>query len=225
MSGPAGAYLFLLGFACGPALLAVSAYGTVSPRWVRWLLVAAGGLVIARYVVMAAFALAETPDRLWAWHRLWFGSMVGLTVPGVFAIDALIRHPAMTPKKLLLRFSPFLAAYLVLAMFAEARPAADRLMGWSVALTPGWRLAAGVVQSAFVMGAVGLCVLLIRKIPVRPIQLALGLLALAYACLAADGLILAGGGWYARPFLYSEMCTSLSLWHAFRTAAAVHGGP
>ena len=224
MSSVAGGYLFLLGLAFGLALLALTAYARVSPRWLRWLLMAAGLFVAGRYVAMACFALAQTPERVWALRRLWFGSVAGLTLPSIFAVDALIRHPAMTPKKLLLRFSPFLAAYTALILFGHATPIADRVAGWAVSLTPGWRLFASSVQALFVLGFLGLCVLLVWKIPVPAIRAALLMLAAAHGYLALDGLLVATGGWYVRPFLYSEMLTLLALWHAFQTAARLQGG-
>ena len=225
MSGGAGAYLFLLGLACGVSLLPLSLYTGLSPRWVRWSLVLVGSLAAGRYLAMAAFAVIDDPQRIWMWHRLWFGSAIGLTLPGVFALDALVRHPAMTPKKLLRRLAPLLAAYAILALFAQAHPVQDRLMGWKIELEPAGRIVAALVQAAFVAGMIGVCAILIRKVPVPEIRGALALLALAYAALAVDGIVLAVGGWYARPFLYTEMLASLSLWHAFRTAAAIHGSP
>ena len=225
MSGGAGAYLFLLGLACGVSLLPLSYYAVASPRWLRGLLVFVGALGAGRYLAMAAFAVIDDPQQIWFWHRLWFGSAIGLTVPGIFAVDALIRHPAMTPEKLLRRIAPLLAVYAVLALFAQARAVPDRLMGWHIELMSGWRLFAAVIQAVFVAGMIAMCLLLIRKIPVSSIRGALALLALAYAGLAADGLLLAFGGWYARPFLFTEMLTSLSLYHAFRTASALQGHP
>ena len=219
MSGTAGGYLFLLGLAFGVALLTFTAYARVSPRWLRWLLMAADLLVAGRYVAMACFALAQTPERVWVLRRLWFGSVIGLTLPSVFAVDALIRHPAMTPRKLLLRFSPFLAAYATLILFGHTAPIADRVAGWAVSLTPGWRALLSSVQILFVLGFLGLCVLLVWKVPVPAIRTALLMLAAAHTYLALDGLLVATGRWYIRPFLYSEMLTLLALWHAFQTAA------
>ncbi len=218
MSRVAGGYLFLLGLAFGFALLALTAYARVSPRWLRWLLMAVGLFVAGRYVAMACFALAQTPERVWALRRLWFGSVAGLTLPSIFAVDALIRHPAMTPKKLLLRFSPFLAAYTALILFGHTTPIADRVAGWAVSLTPGWRVFLSSVQTLFVLGFLGLCVRLVWKIPVPAIRTALLMLAAAHSYLALDGLLVATGRWYVRPFLYSEMLTLLALWHAFQTA-------
>ncbi len=51
----AAAYLFLLGFAAGLVLLALSAYRHVSPGWLRVLLVASGILLLARYAALFLF--------------------------------------------------------------------------------------------------------------------------------------------------------------------------
>jgi hypothetical protein len=225
MTGAAAAYLFLLGLACGVSLLPLSLYAAQSPRWVRALLVLLGALTAGRYLAMAAFAAVDDPYKIWFWHRLWFGSAIGLTVPGIFAVDALIRHPAMTPEKLVKRIAPLLGAYAFLALFAQAKPAVDRMIGWTIELAPVWKVFAALVQAVFVGGMLAICVQLIRKIEVSSIRLALGLLALAYAGLAADGILLACGGWYPRPFLFTEMLANLSLYHAFRTAASLQGGP
>ena len=224
MTQRAGGYLFLLGLACGLAILPLTAYARLTPRWVRWLLMAAGSLVVGRYVALAGFALADQPSHVWGLRYLWFGSAVGLTLPAVFAVDALIRHPAMTPKKLLLRFSPFLIAYAALILVGDSHPVPDRIAGWAVSLGPGWRLFAAAVQGVFVAGFVVLCLMLARKLPVPAIQTALLVLTAAYLYLGADGVLVASGGWYFRPFLYSEMAASLALWYAFQTAAALQTG-
>ena len=224
MTPRASGYLFLLGLACGLAILPLTAYARLTPRWLRWLLIAAGSLVVGRYVALAGLALAEEPSRVWGLHRLWFGSLVGLTLPAVFAVDALIRHPAMTPKKLLRRFSPFLAAYAALILAGGSDPVPDRIAGWAVSLSPGWRLFAAIVQGLFIASFIAVCLLLARKLPVPAIQTALLVLTAAYLYLGVDGVIVAFGGWYDRPFLYSEMAASLALWYAFQTAASLQGG-
>ena len=119
-------YLFLLGLASGITLLAISAYRRVSPAWVKWLLVASGLFVISRYVAMALFASAETPEPVWGFRFCWFASYIGLTLPSVFAVDQLLRHPAMNPKKLLTWCAPFLVAYGAIILCADARPVAIR---------------------------------------------------------------------------------------------------
>lgn len=217
---PEGAlYLFLLGLASGVALLTISAYRRVSPGWLKWLLVACGALVISRYATMALFASAETPEQVWGFRHCWFASYLGLTLPSVFAIDQLLRHPAMTPKKLLAWFSPFLLAYGALILAADASPVADPVMGWMPKLSPGWRLFASSVQGVYILGFVGISVMLIRKVPVPSIRIALLGLILAHLALGLDGLLLSLGAWYFRPFLYSEMLTLFALWYAYQTAA------
>jgi len=212
-------YLFLLGFASGLAILAISSYRRVSPRWLKWLLVASGLFVIGRYVTMALFTSEEAPQRFWALRHCWYGTSLGLTLPSVFAVDQLIRHPAMTPKKLLIRFAPFLIAYLAVIFFADAQAVPDRVVGWSLKLTPPWRAAVIVVQSVFVLGFVGISLMLMAKLPSWPIRRALLGLVAGHVYLTLDGLIQAFGGWYFRPNLYSEMVTLLALWHAYETAA------
>lgn len=219
MAPLAGAYLFLLGLASGITVLAITSYRLASPAWLRRLLIVTGFLVIGRYVTMALFTQADAPERFWALRRLWFATSYGLTLPSVVAVDQLIRHPAMTPKKLLTWFAPFLVAYLAVSLFGAFRPSPDPVAGWQPELLPAWAGVVSIVQTLFVLAFVGGCALFIRKIPVRPIQSALAILAAAHVALAIDGVVLAMGGWYFRPFLFSEMLMLLALWHAFTTAA------
>ena len=214
-----GAHLFLLGLACGIALLTATSYRRVSPPWLRWLLLASGLFVMSRYVTMALFTANDAPRYFSALRPCWFATSVGLTLPSIFAIDQLVRHPAMTPKKLLVWFSPFLAVYGLLLLFADVTMEPDRVAGWMPRLTSGWRLLLSVTQGAFVLGFIGISLMLMRKIPSTPIRLALLGLAAAHAYLGVDGLLLALGRWYVRPFLYSEILTLLALWHAYETSA------
>lgn len=224
MTQPAGAYLFLLGAASGLAVLAISSYRRLSPAWLKWLLVASGVFLVSRYVTMGLFTHPDAPERYWALRRCWYASAIGLTLPSVFAVDQLIRHPAMTPGKLLRWYAPFLAVYAAVMLLGNAQPAADPLIGWVPRLSPAWRLVVSVTQGLFVAGFLAVCGLLARKIPVRRIRMALSVLMAAQAYLALDGLIVAFGGWYPRPFLYSEMAMLLALWYAFETAATQPAG-
>ena len=70
------------------------------------------------------------------------------------------------------------------------------------------------------LGFVGLCLLVIRKFPSRAVRLAVLGLVVAHLYLAADGVLLALGRSYFRPYLYSEMVALLALWHAYERAAA-----
>lgn len=211
-------YLFFLGLASGVALLAMSAYRRVSPRWLKWALMASGLLVISRYVTLALFTADDAPQRFWALRHCWFGSAIGLAFPSVFAVDQLVRHPAMTPKKLLTWVVPFLVAFGAIMIFGDFTAARDPVAGWALHLNRPWRVVAAGVEAVFVIGFIGMCGLVMHKIPVRSIRLALLGLIAGYAYLGLDGLILALGGWYFRPFLYSEMATLFALWHAYETS-------
>ena len=133
-------YLFLLGLASGLAVLTITTYRRVSPSWLQWLLIISGLLVIGRYLTMACFTEIDAPQRFWPMRHLWWGTTIGLTLPSVFAVDQLVRHPAMTPQKLFLRYSPFLAAYLLVICFAQVEAVPDRVVGWTMNLTPAWRM-------------------------------------------------------------------------------------
>jgi hypothetical protein len=221
MTDAAGAYLFVLGLATGIALLTLTSVRRVSPAWLRGLLIAGGLLVIGRYVTMARCALTEAPQAVGAWHRLWFASSLGLTLPSVVAVDQLVRHPAMTPQRVLRWYAPFGLAFAALLVFGQAAPVADRFLGWAPRLGPDWRLAATTAHSVFTAGFLVLCLTLLRKLPSRPVRAALGGLVLGYASLGVDGLLVAFGGWYVRPFLYSEVVTLLALWQAYETSSAL----
>jgi len=219
MPSAAGVYLFLLGLACGVAVLTTTSYRRVSPRWLRWLLFASGAFVMSRYVTMALFTATDAPRYFLALRPCWFATSVGLTFPSVFALDQLLRHPVMTPKKLLLWFSPFLAVYGIVLMFADVTLGPDRLVGWALHLGAGWQLLLSLAQGLFVVGFIGISVMLMRKIPSASIRLALLGLVAGQAYLGLDGVLLSLGRWYVRPFLYSEMLMLLALWHAYETSA------
>ena len=220
MTPLAGLYLFLLGLASGFALLAISAYRHVSPGWVRWLLIVSGLLVIGRYDAMAAFATAADPQHVWALRHLWFATSLALPLASALAVDQLIRHPAMTPHKLLVWLAPFLASYGAVMLFGEMVSGPDRVVGWTVHLAPGWQRLLGMTHAVFVLVFLTGCGLLVRKLPSGPIRIALLGLMLSQAALAFDGLLSAFGGWYFRPYLYSEMFTLLALWYAYETSAS-----
>ena len=223
MVDPAGAYLFFLGVASGLALLTLTAYRYVSPLWLRWLLRLVGLFVLSRYVAMALFTAEDAVHRVWSLRYCWFATSVGVTLPSVIAIDQLLRHPALSPKKLLIWFSPFLLVYAVVILFARMTPAPDPVIGWIPRLQLGWQLLLAAVQTIFVLGFVGICGVVIRKVPVAAVRSALSLLAVSHLYLGFDGLLLALGRWYFRPFLFSEMLALVSIWHAYETSVRLHG--
>jgi hypothetical protein len=131
------------------------------------------------------------------------------------AVDQLVRHPAMTPKRLLMWYAPFLVIYIAVTLFGRFIPMPDPTIGWTLKLSLPWHTLLSIVQGTFVIAFVSFCLLLIRKLPMPSVRLALAFLAAAHAYLAVDGALLAAGGWYFRPFLFSEMLTLLALSHAF----------
>jgi len=219
-----GAYLFFLGLAGGVALLTTTGYRRVSPAWLRWLLIASGLFVFSRYVALALFTTPDAPREFWAWRRCWLATSVGLTLPSIFAIDQLLRHPAMSPKKLLRWCAPFLAVYGLIIGFGKFTAVPDRVVGWTLHLSSGWQLLLSLTQGVFVLGFMALGLLLIRKIPSWPIRSALIGLVVAQGYLGLDGLLLAMGRWYFRPFLYSELLALLALWYAYEVSTNLQQG-
>ena len=211
-------YLFCLGLAVGVVLLAMAAYLTVSPRWLRWLLLASGVLAAGRYMTMALLAVSPHPQELrWAW-RCWYGTSIGLTFPSLVALDQLVRHPAMTPRKLLQWYAPFLAAYLAVLVFGHMDIVRDPMVG-NVVRLGGWALRLlAFTQAWFVLAFLGMAGLLLKKISSQPIQIALVFLLAAYAYLGLDGVLVTLGRWYLRPFLFSEIFALLAIWLALETA-------
>lgn len=174
---------FLLGLASGLAILALTAYRRISPPWLRWLLIASGLLLASRYATLAHFTADEH------WLRWWrFVKGISLTLPGVFAVDQLVRHPAMTPKKLLRWYAPLFIAYGV------------------TTLTPWWRETAVILTGVFTLVFLWICGLVIRKLPDRRIRLALIGLCLAYLLIVLSDL------------LFAEMLVLLALWYAYETS-------
>ena len=214
-------YLFLLGLASGIALLPLTAYGTVSPRWLKWLLLGAGLFTISRYVTMALFTHPEAPRRFWALRHCWFASSIGLTLPSAVAVDQLLRHPAISPQKLLQWYAPFFIAFGLVILFGGTVPEADPLIGWKPHLTAGWRLWLSGSSLAFVVSFAVIGSALIRKVPVPRIRLALLALIVAQGSLGVNSLLLGREPGPVSPFLYSELAGLLALWYAYRTASAL----
>jgi hypothetical protein len=213
-----GWYLFWLGLAVGVSILAVSAYVAVSPRWLRVLLYVAGGLTASRYVAMALLTIDANPTPLWLWKRLWFASSFGLTLPSLVALDQLIRHPAMSPRKLMMGFTPFLLVYGAVLLFGRFELKPDPVRGISPSVV-GWGLGAlALAQGVFVIGFLALGAILVRAVRSPRIRLALLGLMLAQGYLGLDGLLVRLGRGYPWPFLFSEILTLVALWFALDTA-------
>lgn len=185
---------FLLGLASGLVVLTIAAYTRLSPGWLKWLLIATGVSMFGRY---AMFAL--TTSDVGRPSPLWLASGIGLTLPGVFAVDQLVRHPAMTPKKLLRWYAPFLLAS-VLSL-----------------VSPMWRWASPALLGGFVLAFLRICGQLWRKLPESGIRRALLGLCLAYLAVGFASLLVACGRWDLRDLLWTEMFAMLAVWHAFET--------
>ena len=219
---PAGAiYLFLLGLAAGIALLTVSSYRHTSPAWLRWLLTLSGLFVASRYLAMALFAATDTPQRVWGFRHCWFATSLGFPLAATFAVDQLTRHPAMTPTKVLRWLAPFLAVYATVILVAPMTASPDRIAGWTLHLSTGWREVLGITHLSFTVSFLVIVFMVMRKIPSRPIRVALGGLAGGFLILTLDGLLSALHVWYFRPYLFSELFMLLALWHAFDTASSL----
>jgi len=200
-------------------ILTMTAYLQVSPRWLRNLLLLTGLLTLSRYIAMVICAISNDPQPWWLLRRCWWATTIGLAWPTVVAVDQLVRHPAMTPKKLLSRFSPFLLVYLLVMLLGTSTPVRDPWIGWVPRLTPVWRLTLAITQGLFVLGLLGIGGLLVRKLPSRSVRAALIGLMLAHAYLGLAGLALRFfGGWPACPLLFGELLTLLAIWAALRTA-------
>lgn len=221
MSPWAAGYLFLLGLAAGIAILTITGYFRMSPPWVRWLLTACGAFVMFRYVAMFVYATMPDPGQAGWVRHCWYATSLALPLQTAFATDQLIRHPAMTPRKLLTWCAPFVLLYAAVILFGRSVPVPDRIVGWTLRLAQPWQSLLSLTHVAFVVGYVGIAALLFRKIPVAAIRAELGILMLAQLLLAADGLVLAFGGWYFRPYLFTEMFALVAVWHAHRTAASL----
>lgn len=202
---------FLLGLTSGLAVLTLTAYRRVSPTWLKGLLIAVGGLIISSYFIQAAdISLHERIDRL-----LMGLHVIGLTLPCVFAIDQLIRHPAITPKKLLQWYSPF-ALLCLMVGFVVSNP--DNLFAAINSSVTVW-LWLMVLHGLFIIGLVTVCVLLFRKIPSPSIRTALsgvtlGQIAVALTAFAALWRL---PDW---SLFIAESIAWVTLWYAYDTSVA-----
>lgn len=185
-------------------VLAISGYRHASPAWLRWLLIGSGTLLVGRYTAMAV-ELSNFQVQHWIFDCRWIARFVGLTLPAVFAVDQLIRHPAITPKKLLRGYAVLLSIYLA-AYGLRAMPGAEAIFF--------------SIEFAFPFVIAGLCLMLMRNIPSPPIRRVLLILTLTYVCL---GVTTPFAWYYERSedlyeFVFAEMIGLVALWHAFETA-------
>lgn len=190
--------VFLLGWAVGASALLFSEYLALSPRWFRWVIAAAGFGVVLRYWLLALTAITPVPLAAWMIDGVDVWAAVSLTFPCAVALDQLVRHPAMTPKKLLRSYAPVAAA-------------------WMVAVIVN-RLAVAIVHTAFALLVVWMGAQLIRKLPLHKIQLSVAGLAAAQLLLAAQRLAGSQAVLDIRVLLASECVVLGSIWASLRAA-------
>ena len=182
-------YLFLLGVAGGIALLPLTAYRRVSPRWLRWLLRAFSVSLIGCYGSTAAFEATQWKTVTeWALRSIWLVHTLGFLLPSVFAVDQLVRHPAMSPRRLLLWSTPVIIACGLIVMM------------------PRWHQSR-IIDAGISIGFIGLCGLILRKFPSFPGRKALLTLTAGQALVGF------------MPSLYADIAMLFALWYAYDTAA------
>lgn len=213
-----GWYLFWLGLAAGIACLDAAVYRKVSPRWLRWLLLGLSLCLVCRYVMMAGLAQAHAPRLGWWLRPCWIAAIAGLTLPGAFVLDQLVRHPAWSALRVLRCMTPWLLAYALIMCVGRMELVNDPSVGWHPRLLGFWRWLLMLAQGLFVAGFVALCALILRQVRSRRVRVALTGLILAYVALSICGALLANGRMSIQPFLYSEIFVLAALAHAFDTA-------
>lgn len=189
---------FFFGLGVGLILLLSSALRAVSPRWLRLFLI---GCLLPQ----AAGYLFHIP-------HLFMPASAGLLLCSIFAVDQLIRHPAMSAKKLLVWCSPVLVftAATCLALWLAAQ--------W---ISPWWQ--ARLTESVVVLGGagfIGWVCLLLAKVPSAAMRRALIMLAAAHALQAGAVFFFA---WTTGRLvtLHADLALLLALWHAYDTACGL----
>ena len=216
---PAAGSLFWLGCASGITVMAGTAYRHISPAWLKWLLAATALVLLARYAALACLSLTSVPEHVGVLRPLWLAAPISLLLPSAAAADLLIRHPAMTPQKLMRLLSPALIGYGLIIVCAPARLVPTLAAGWLVRLTGLWQALFLALQLSVSLGFVGVCVLLIRKIPLRPIQHGLALLALSQLLQGVDAIRVAVHVGSSALSIQTEIASLLAIWFACETGA------
>ena len=190
---PAAGAPFLLGFSVGVCLLPLAASHRASPTWIRGVVAGVTLFIMARYLAIAADLTAPG----WSLPLLAFPT-AGTAFVGVLAVDQLIRHPAMSPRRLVAWCALALAAHLAL-------------------LAGGWRWAALALLLAFSGACGGASLVFARAIPDRRIRAALlGVGGAQVVVIAASLLVLKHG--QLAPTLIAAMVANLAAWQALESS-------
>ena len=214
----AGWYVFFAGVAVGGVLLASTAYAHVSPAWLKWLLLASAALAVSRYVSMTVFAVSFDPSPPWLWSRCYYATTIALTFPGFVAMDQLVRHPAITPKKVVMCYAPFFIMNAAVLLCGTTQIVPHPLVGGRPRFTGAWPALLGFSQAAFLLCLFGAGVMLMRKLPASRIKFALGILLGAYAVLGICGVFAHRSATPLQPYLWAELLTFAAIWFALDTA-------
>lgn len=186
---------FLLGLASGLVLLPLMSYRHVSPGWLRAGLWAGGLLLLSRYLLIYGSAAANA--------ALAFSETAGFLLPAVVALDQLIRHPGMTPKKLVITWClPLLAV-------------AGGICWWPAASALAVDLCGAALCAA--------CLFLMTKIPLPALHRALFILSLSYGFWVVERVTARLHG-SSLPFALSELTLLIGLWYAYETAHSLQQG-
>ena len=137
--------VFLPGIACGMSLVLLTSFRTISTREIRWVLIACGLLLVSRYISLASTSPRYILGAEW-FRLLEIERTLGLWVPYAISLDQVLRHPAMTPKRVLrgcvvVSLIYLLASYLPVPLISIA------------------------LETLLALGLVGFGLFLARKIP------------------------------------------------------------
>ncbi len=199
--------LYLTGFASGTVLLALSGYRQASPSWLKWLLWATGAFLLTRYF-MTILALQSFPEVFFQIHHYrWAVATTCLGIPGLFVIDQMLRHPAMSPEKFARIALPVIVLQALCVVLSDFVP-------WIMWLSFG-------IYQLTALGLVGFCLRLMFQVPNALMKRALAALIFGFGCLAVEGLISLQGNPFAAPGLLSEIITLIALWYAYEASATL----
>lgn len=213
--------VFLLGLSTGVSALWFSEYLLLSPGWFRWVLVVSGIGVMSRYLLLFLTMISWVPWPGGVIRLIEVWAAIGLTLPCAVALDQLVRHPAMTPKKLLLRYAPMAAAFAPLLILGHASRWPDPVLGAIVGLSGSDAKALAILHGAFALITVWIVALLIRKLPGLPLRRAFTALAATQVLLTAQRLAGSLTWLDVRLVLAAEAAVLAAIWAALKTSRSL----
>ena len=195
---------YMLGLVTGTALFPVWTFGRVSPSWMRGLILGCQLVIAAHYCLLGQMPPAGPDDLQW-FRPVWLAQGAQVIVSAV-VLDQLIRHPAMSPRRLLLAAGPFAAVPVLAAIIGPG--------AWTA-----WGTEGALTAFHLLYAAVGGFLLL--KIRMRRLQGMLALLLIAHLAFWASQSRLVP--W--RSSAWADVVLYCSLAFAYQTSAALHDQP